>query len=56
MEEATCNVTRFTAREEEKKEWIEKACKWLEENVWGMTGVDYSALSDSFCQAMEEML
>lgn len=42
-------------KEEEYRQWIEKACKWLEENVWEMTGVDYSALSDSFCKAMEEI-
>ena len=33
---------------------IEKACDWLEKNVWPMTGVDYSALTESFYKAMED--
>lgn len=35
---------------------IERACKWLEKNVWSMTGVDYSVLTESFKKAMEEQL
>lgn len=33
---------------------IERACKWLERNVWPMTGVNYSALTESFKKAMAE--
>lgn len=36
------------------KMMIEKACEWLEKNVWPMTGVDHSALTESFKKAMEE--
>jgi hypothetical protein len=36
------------------KTMIEKACKWLEENVWELTGVDYSTLTETFKKAMEE--
>lgn len=35
-----------------KKETIERALVWLEENVWGHTGLDYTELSDAFRQAM----
>ena len=33
---------------------LEQACEWLEKNVWPMTGVDYSALTESFKNAMNE--
>lgn len=40
--------------EEGSKQTIEKACEWLEKNVWPMTGVDHFALSESFKKAMKE--
>lgn len=35
------------------KTLIDKAVKWLEENVWEATGWDYSALTESFEEAMQ---
>lgn len=33
---------------------IGRAVKWLEENVWPFTGVDYTALTESFIDAMNK--
>ena len=37
-----------------KEHMLKEALKWLNENVWPMTGVDYSALTESFLKAMKK--
>ena len=34
--------------------FIEKACKWLEENIAEATGIDSYTITESFKQAMEK--
>lgn len=36
-----------------EQQMIDKAVKWLENNVWEYTGLDYSALTESFINAMK---
>lgn len=39
--------------EQAEKETIERAVKWLEENVWESTGLDFQILTESFKSAMK---
>lgn len=39
--------------EQAEKEMIERAAKWLEENVWESTGLDFQILTESFKSAMK---
>lgn len=39
--------------EQAEKETIERAVKWLEENVWEFTGLDFQILTESFKNAMK---
>lgn len=32
---------------------VDRAVKWLEDNVWELTGADYSTLSECFIKAMQ---
>lgn len=41
-------------KEAEKEALINKACEWLEHNVWVYTGFDSYELSEAFKNAMEE--
>lgn len=39
--------------EQAEKDTIERAVKWLEENVWESTGLDFQILTESFKNAMK---
>lgn len=39
--------------EQAEKETIERAVKWLEENIWESTGLDFQILTESFKNAMK---
>ena len=39
--------------EQAEKETIERAAKWLEENVWESTGLDFQILTESFKNAIK---
>lgn len=40
--------------EYKKKQWFEKTCKWLEEDIAQLTGVDSCAIIESFKQVVGE--